>query len=126
MPMLATAEPGHCPETPHPIPNIVAPIMVLLFRIRSLLLNFPPVNGPFITFGIRLMVSPVTKAAPPITNRRPRSFSCKKLKTISGLVIPLAARPKPNNNPPRNTNRCLNLMVIHPMLEQILRLLYRL
>ena len=44
-PTLASADPGHNPENPHPIPKIIAPIIVLLFKIRFLFLNSPFNNG---------------------------------------------------------------------------------
>ena len=108
-PKLAMADPGHCPEMPQPTPNITAPMMVLLLSVRFLFLNSPPSNGFFKAFGTRLMVSAVTRADPPSSKSKPRSLSCKKLRTISCFDMPPNANPKPNSKPPVNTKRCFNL-----------------
>lgn len=51
------------------------------------------------------MVTAVTAAEPPKSNSNPKSFSCRKLRTISCFDIPPKARPKPKNNPPINTTK---------------------
>jgi len=115
-PMLAIADPGHCPEMPQPTPNIAAPIIVFLFSVRFLFLNSPPSNGFFNSFGTRLIVSAVTKADPPRSKSNPRSLSCKKLRTTSCFAMPPKAKPKPKSKPPVKTKKCLVLKALPPEL----------
>ena len=51
VPRLATAEPGHWPEIPHPVPNIAAPISVFLVNTLTRGLKVPPSAGAFMNFG---------------------------------------------------------------------------
>ena len=50
VPRLATAEPGHWPDIPHPIPNIAAPIIVFLVSTLIRGLKVPPSTGGFHEF----------------------------------------------------------------------------
>ena len=108
------ADPGHKPESPQPTPKIIAPIIVLLVNVRVLFLNTPPNIGFFKILGTMLIVSAVTSADPPSSKSSPRSFNCKKLKTISCFDIPPNAKPKPKNIPPINTKTCFNFKEIPP------------
>jgi len=114
IPRLAMADPGHSPEIPQPTPKIIAPITVLFVNVRVLFLNSPPNIGFFRSLGIRLIVIAVTRADPPSSNNRPKSFSCRKLRTISCFDMPPNANPKPKNSPPINTKTCFSFMAIPP------------
>lgn len=63
------------------------------------------------------MVSAVTKADPPRSKSKPRSLSCKKLRTTSCFAMPPKAKPKPKSKPPVNTKKCLILKALPPELE---------
>ena len=118
IPRLAIADPGHKPEIPQPPPKIIAPIIVPLVNVRVLFLNSPPKIGFFRILGIRLIVTAVTRADPPSSNRSPRSCNCRKLRTISCFDIPPKAKPKPKSKPPINTIMCFTFKVIPPSFGQ--------
>ena len=113
-PRLAIADPGHKPDNPQPTPKIIAPIIVLCVNVLFLFLNTPHNTGFLRIFGITLIVKAVTAADPPRSNSSPKSFNCKKLRTISCFAIPPNAKPKPNNIPPINTITCFIFKVIPP------------
>lgn len=124
-PRLAMADPGHRPEIPHPTPKIIAPITVLLFNVRFLFLNSPPNIGLFRSLGIRLIVIAVTRADPPSNSSSPKSFSCRKLRTISCFDMPPNANPKPKNSPPMNTKTCFSFTAIPPDFGLPVQLIFR-
>lgn len=125
IPRLAMADPGHNPESPQPTPKIIAPIIVLLVNVLVLFLNTPPNIGFFKNLGTMLIVSAVTRADPPSSNSSPRSFNCRKLRTISCFAIPPKAKPKPKNIPPINTKICFNFKEIPPDFGLQVQLIFR-
>ena len=114
IPMLAIADPGHWPDMPQPTPNIIAPIIVFLFSARFLFLNSPSSNGFLSSLGAKFMVNAVTRAELPRSKSKPRSLSCRKLRTTSCFAIPPKAKPKPKSNPPVNTKKCLIFKALPP------------
>lgn len=108
VPRLATAEPGHWPDMPQPMPKIIAPIITFRDIDAFRGLNWSPNGGFLRNLGTRLMAKNVTRAAPPMTNISPKSLSWRNESTISCFVIPLWANPKPKRVPPNSTTRfCL-------------------
>lgn len=100
--MLLIAEPGHCPLIPQPTPNIIAPMIVFLFKVLCLGLNSPNNIGFSRNFGIMFIEIAAGIIAEIISSINPRSSNLRKDKTISGLDIPPYASPKPKIVPPMN------------------------